>query len=102
MNTVPIPDPIPDTCGQVVDDGARVCGEPVTDIVSWPMWPDGVCRPQTPVTRNVCGSCADALMSWAATHLRPTRTPVWFCRFCPGPIELDDDDHRNIHRGGAS
>lgn len=67
----------PETCTETTDNHGKVtCGQPVTDQVEWDMHPDGVSRPDSPVTRRVCAKDADALMAWRASHLSPRRTAI--------------------------
>jgi hypothetical protein len=59
------------TCEESLDDHRKqVCGRPVTDEVSWP---DPGTDYTTTVVHQVCGSCAEDLMTWRANWLNPTR-----------------------------
>lgn len=85
-----------ESCPEMLDD--KPCGQQVTDEVTWadisrPEYPPTT--PENPhrgfvigedgrirythfyphlVVRRVCTGCADALMSWRASHLSPRRT----------------------------
>jgi hypothetical protein len=54
-------------CVELVDDGERTCGSPVTDEVSWP----DPGRP--PVVKRVCGTCADWLAGEGGWWLETSR-----------------------------
>lgn len=72
-------------CTETVDDGKRVCGNPITDEVSWP----DPASPGDLTVKLVCSTCADWLMGAGASWLMPTR------------VRVSDSEHGDSGPGGA-